>query len=205
MSRDEEWGVGDQANSKAFRRVKVASEEVELIHGQHPHSRAHNTTYARFPDGSIEAFDGHDRLLRMEFDDYNYLKTSYLSGNEVRQGGTAKLYSNGELVSSFFYRDPMRALDTMASLVEKLAAHPCRLLEPAVAKGELLGRHVYYMNEPGIITHYFPDQSAIVVAAEPGKLFPVPAYAKGDPYFDEDERATVKVDVHSTEIYWYRD
>jgi len=45
---EEQWGVGAKASAKAFMQTKVGKETVELIHGEHPHSRSDNNIYARW-------------------------------------------------------------------------------------------------------------------------------------------------------------
>lgn len=58
-----QWGVGDQADAKAFATADVAGQRVDLIHGQFPHSRRDNNTYARMSH-HIVAFDGNRPLER---------------------------------------------------------------------------------------------------------------------------------------------
>ncbi len=48
MDNENNWGVGDCADAKAFDTAIVNGRSVDLIHGEHPHSRSDNTTYARF-------------------------------------------------------------------------------------------------------------------------------------------------------------
>ena len=48
---NEQWGVGKEKDAKAFDTVKMGGEELELIFGEHPHSRQDNTIYARGKSG----------------------------------------------------------------------------------------------------------------------------------------------------------
>lgn len=102
---NENWGVGSRKDEKAFDTVKVHGHEYDLIFGEHPHSRQDNTMYTRDKNGRIEAFSGHRHPFKIEIEETNYLKESELSGDEVRKGGSAKLYVDGILCFNGFCRN----------------------------------------------------------------------------------------------------
>lgn len=106
--RCEQWGVGNKADSKAFDTALMGKQDevVELIHGEHPHIRGPNNTYARWADGDIDGFDGHRRLVDVQLHSTNYLKTSHYSGNQIRKAGTCTISIDRVQVYEFFYRDP---------------------------------------------------------------------------------------------------
>ena len=93
------WGVGDQKASPSSGEASLrGGAKVALVTGQYPHSRASEYTYARFENGEVMPFDGHRHGLRMEFEPYNYVKESGMSGNEVRKGGEARIYEGEDLL-----------------------------------------------------------------------------------------------------------
>jgi hypothetical protein len=199
---DERWGVGDKADAKAFDRTKVRNEEVELIFGEHPHSRQDNNIYARFPDGTIEGFNGHRLLHEIHFKDYNYLKTSGMSGNEVRRGGTCQITINGSVVAEFFYRDIDYALLEARQRLAKIVDHPMRLWDQDEREG-IIGRKVYWHDQPGIIKYLTKDGGVIIAPDYPdGSGFRPIAYMIED---NEDyEERDIKDNLFSHSINWFR-
>jgi len=204
---DEQWGPGDLKGAKAFATAKMQNgEEFELFNGEHPHSRNSNNQYARFKDGRIEGFDGHRVIVKVELETYNYLKQSGLSGNEVRKGGTGKIFFDGAQVAEFFYRETEYGLRRAQKLIDQLFDHPGNIWDK---KTDLKGRKVYYRDTPAVITHWFKDQGTVMVQACPGHLFPIPAYVQDDPDgngvpFEEEERHRVKCELWDPHIWWFR-
>lgn len=97
-------GVGQNAGSKAFDTVMVGDKKYELIHGEFPHSRNDNTMYVRSAGGQVTGFDGFRRPFRIEIEEYNYIKRSGLSGDEVRKGCNVKVYCGGIQIYDEFAR-----------------------------------------------------------------------------------------------------
>lgn len=206
----EEWGVGKETDAKAFDVVEVGKEQVELIFGEHPHSRRDNTVYARWENGTIEGFNGHRLIHEIKFKDHNYLKTSGLSGNEVRKGGNCEIYINNFLVETFFYRDVQWALLYAHSLIDKIHEHPIRLWDKK-ERDELVGRKVYWDNFPAKITSFIEDQACVILEPdnEDGEnLFPLSPYEKEDlkegQLVDDESKYTIKDSIYSPHIWWWR-
>lgn len=211
IDMNEQWGVGNAAESKSFDTTMVGDFEVELIHGQHPHSRCDNSMYARFPDGRIEGFDGHRLLHEIRFEDHNYLKQSGLSGNEVRKGGSCKIIINGFICKEFFYRDVTEALITARSALAKIHEHPVRLWDEADRK-RLIGRKVYYHDFPAIVEMLIKDQACVILkpdhadrAVFPPRPYELEDASRGDGDIDWGERKTAKVEIDSPHIWWWRE
>jgi hypothetical protein len=204
---DDEWGVGDRADSNAFRTVLVGDKEVELIHGEHPHSRMDNTIYARYPDGRIEDFDGHYALTSIEITESNYLKTSGLSGNEVRKACDVIIKCNGEPIYKFFTRTAEYALRKAQQVLTELAEHPAWLFD----NPDLVGRKVYWYDQPGTITMYDKEMGEVYIEPEAGKRFRPPAWMiDGEDDFqvelaEGDVADGIKDDILSPHIWWFRD
>jgi len=214
-SRKMEFGPTKKSHTeKAFDSGKMQDgTEFELVMDDLPHSTSDNTIFARFKDGRVEAFDGHRVRAKIEVEEYNYMKESGLSGNEVREGCEVKLYLDDHLVYGFFHRN---AADALLEAKQKLGAIKEVVSRLLIKSGEdpakaLAGRKVYYMDTPATIKYYFPEQGAAVFEAEPGHTFPVPAHVKEDAQRDmpemshDEDRTSTKVDILSDRIWWWRD
>lgn len=96
MSKNEKWGFG-KGDTEPFAITwlgKNKNQQLELLWGEHPHSRSNDNMYARTPSGTIFEFAGHRALIDIEFKSYNYLKESELSGDQIRKGGICKIISD---------------------------------------------------------------------------------------------------------------
>ena len=184
----EGWGVGNKANDKAFDTVQIGNQEVELIHGEHPHSRQDNNTYARWPGGGIEGFNGHRILTTIHIDEENYLKESYLSGNEVRKGAHATIYFNGHPVYEVGGREAANLLTRVHQILPQLYEHPIMLFEKDWDK-KLIGKQVAWKDRPGMVTYCFPDQGSIVID-----------FGQKDEF---GQAVDVKEDILADTINWY--
>lgn len=195
---NDQWGVGDQDNAKAFDEVLCEGSRVELIFGEHPHSRSDNNIYARFPSGEIEPFDGHRVCTKVVIQEYNYLKESELSGDEIRKGGSAKIFFDDVQVYEFFHRDTTRALIECHHMIEKLASLPIRL-----PKESPKGKKIFYREVPAVIVRHIVDQGAVIIEPDAGCQFPKPVWEDSEWYPDEER--IIKDDILSPHIWWFRD
>jgi hypothetical protein len=196
---DSDWGVGDKADAKAFATAYMrGGQKIELITGEHPHSRQDNSHYARFPGGRIEDFSGHYTSIRVEVETYNYMKESEVSGDEVRKGGGYKIMFNGRTVADGFGREIEHMLHTVERRITELLEHPLRPGRDGWEE-EAIGRKVYWNHVPAIIQRVTSD----------GDLILVP---EGDvdfwmPYWDEgyeEYRRSMKTELTSPSVWWYR-
>lgn len=201
------WGVGKDKDKKAYASTYVGKQKVDLIFGEHPHSRRDNNTYARFSDGKIEGFDGHTLLHEITFKDYNYLKESELSGDQVRKGGTCTISINGTVVETFFYREIENALHRAAHRLTEIHEFPVRLWDEK-DKASLIGRKIYFRNQPAIITDYFEDQACVMIKHDPEDtpFVPAPYDLEGVKNGEQVEYFNqVKDSIYSKNIWWWRD
>lgn len=174
---------------------------VDLVHGEHPHSRCDNTTYARWPDGRIEGFDGHRILWEVQLKESNYLKQSDLSGDEVRKGGNGVLIANGVQVYEFFFREIQRALKDASRLIEQLEECPFRIWDED-ERQRVKGRKIFWRDQPAIITGLCLDQGCVIIAPDGFKNFVAPPWRENG---DDDGERTVKAEVIDPHIWWWRD
>lgn len=199
----EGWGVGTKANEPAFDKAAVGKNEVELFFGEHPHSRQDNNIYARWPNGRIDEFDGHRRPVEIEIAESNYLKESDLSGDEIRRGGEYVIKISGVPVDGDFCRSWESAFRRIQWRLPQILEHSVRWER----EGEWLNRPVYYENVPAYIRSFIGEQGCVVIEAAEGHSFPSPAWANeedGSASYWEDHRQSVKTDILSSSIWWFR-
>jgi len=197
---DEKWGFGN-GDKKAWAKVKLGqgkhAKEVGLVHGEHPHSRQDNTTYAIEKDGTIHDFDGHRLCCKIEIEEYNYLKESHISGDEIRKGCSVKLYVNGIQILDEFSRTHEWGYKKVVDHINKLEQHwdwfPSKT-------DKYIGKVVSYNETLCKITSIITHQSCVILETIDGK--PFPNYRWNDE--DEDEKEnSIKVNITSDNIYWY--
>lgn len=198
------WGFGAGADGegwKPFERVSVEGVECELAFGEHPHSRRDNTIYVRRvgSEGEPQGFSGNRHPWRVEVQEGSYWKESELSGDCVRATCEGKLYMGEHLVGVVSGREAQPVMLKLLALMPQAAEHPVALHD-AKARGEIVGRKVYWRGEPGTIRLFFEDQLAVVIKAdtESGEF-------RRQPWSDGDDRSEVKDGIYSDGIWWFRD
>lgn len=208
MSEDQ-WGAGDKSKWSDHGTILIGqgfhTRRAKLIYGEHPHSRNDNKHYVVI-DSMNEpvGFEGHRIIVDVQVESHNYLKSSYLSGDEIRKGGTCKIFFDKIQVYEFFFREPISALRRAEALIPKIMEHSLhRYWEPEEAK-KLVGKLIFYREIPAIITSVIVDQGCIMVARRDGKDWP-PAIYDETPEWAEKEKE-VKCDlVESTTNLWFWD
>lgn len=199
----EQWGVGDQADAKAFDTVP----EGELIFGQFPHSRRDNNIYLRRPDGEVVPFDGHRRLIDVEITSSNYEKESEYSGDEIRKSVTGSIIVDGVKLVEIFGREVQQVMKWLDRAIDQFSEHESNWFSKK-AREALPGRKIYYYNQPATIKRIIEDQGCLIIETEPG--FVAPNRNDDEDDFDtwEDWRVDghyeVKDDVLSPHIWWWR-
>jgi len=197
------WGVGKEANSKPYDTVKIGEKDYELIHGEFPHSRRDNTTYARSKENPerIYGFDGHRLPFKIEIEESNYLKSSHLSGDEIRKSCTGKLSLNGVVIFECGGRTYERAFSNIRkfidSMEEKWSWYPNKL-------EEWTGKIIKYEGQLFRIESFIVSQGCMILVTPDGKprkpfAYEQEEFEKGDFYGNE----SVKIEVNSERIWWY--
>jgi len=201
---ESKWGVGANADAKAFDTIDVHGRPYELIFGEHPHSRQDNNIYARGPDGEIEGFDGHRLCWRVEVAEHNYLKESELSGDEIRKGGAYRLFVDDKCIFEGFCRSVDSGMRMAQQKMHELseAAGGDWLREKDRAK--LVGRKVYYHGAPAVITSLIVDQGCVIIAPEDGHKLVAPPYEDDPDEWALEHQDGVKDEVTSPHIWWWR-
>ncbi len=199
MSNDEKWGAGHPDKWNRFGTVKVSNAFYPLIFGEHKHSTSENNQYAIVSEHDDPVpFSGYRHLIDLDFRSTNYLKESYLSGDEIRKGGNCAIISDGVQIYEFFFRDIQYALRKAASILDKLGDIAFNYYD-ADERKSLVGRKIYYHNQPAIITGLIEDQGCVMIKAEDGTKFKFP-YMEDD----DDDNEIIKDDILSPHIWWWR-
>ena len=206
----DEWGIGDPAKARSLGSTTIGEERerpLELLWGEHPHSRSDNNLYARDSYGTIFEFDGHRVLIDVTLRSYNYLKESYLSGDEIRRGGRCVLSADREPVFAFFFRDVSWALRHADHLIGVLGEHASGVMNKR-ERDSLRGRKIYWDRTPAVIERFLAEDGDLVIKAEPGHQFQPSIWAieggEADDWNDGD-RTTVKDSLLSEKIWWHRE
>lgn len=194
----EKWGAGDPAKWSDHGEITMHGKQYPLIYGEHPHSVSANHHYALM-DGKPVEFDGHRILIGVELLPENYVKESELSGNEIRCGGTGRIFADGEQVFEFFFRSTEWALLKAHHLIGQLREHSSGWMLKK-ERDKLVGRPIYYREKAAVVQRLIVDQGCLIVTSSIGIPFPPPVYSERN---DEHE-TSVKVEVTDPNIWWFR-
>lgn len=204
MEENEKWGVGNRKDEKAFHTVTLGQmndqhkEEAELIFGEHPHSRQDNNIYVRKKDGEIEGFSGHRIPMRIEIEEYNYMKRSGVSGNEVRKGGNVKVYADGIQIFDGFCRSYdygyRQATDFINSLELMWDWFPKKVENK-------IGTVVAYNEQLFKIESFIISQGCMILVTLDGK--PRKRFIWEDLDDFDDESGDTKVEITAPGLSWY--
>jgi len=201
------WGYGNPEDKKPFATAIMGSADrprpIELLHGEHPHSRSDNSIYARDEWGNVHDFDGHRILIDIVVRSENYMKESELSGDEIRKGGRATIIADGVEVFEFFFRDPQRALLRAHQIIGELRDNASGWLVKS-EREKLIGRRIWYERTPAIIERLVEDQGCIIIKPDVADVFPRPVWSSDDDCYGDD-RDSLKIEVTSPAIWWWRD
>lgn len=196
----DKWGIGENGESKSFGKAVFGQGEnktvVDLIHGDYPHSRNDNTTYARTKEGAIYDFDGHRLAFKIEIEEFNYLKTSGLSSDEIRKGCSVKVFVNGVQILDDFARGYERGCKKAERYIESLELMWDWFPFNVESK---IGKIVSYENQPCKIRRFIVEQGCMILATLDGQPFrPFASYEDGD-----EMESEIKVEINSPKIWWY--
>lgn len=200
MTAKDRWGVGKEKGAPAWDRALIEGRMVDLVWGEFPHSRSDNQVYARFPGGRIVGFDGHRVQIRVEFATENYVKESGLSGDEVRKGGTLRVWFDGFLVVEEFCREHEYALELARRRISEVFESHVQFWKEEERK-KLPGRKVYWQVWPGVISSYVDGGFVMIRPEAPAKAFPPVPHQRED---GEAGYKSVKVSILDRSIWWTR-
>lgn len=199
----DEWGFGNGAGGegwKPFETANVDGQDVELAFGEHPHARRDNTIYAKTPGGHIVGFSGHRAALKIEVEEQNYLKSSELSGDEVRGVAVGTVHAGGLLVLRETGRDAQSVMLRLLTKIPMAMEHSVALWN-ARERQRVKGRKVYWRGEPAVVERFDEYMLEVTIRAETES-----GAFRRMPWDDSDDsRTTVRDDVYSKDIWWWRE
>jgi len=194
---DENWGIGDAVNKKPFGEARLGDEDVELIFGQYPHSRQDNNIYAKTKGGSIYGFSGHRLCFKILIEENNYLKTSSLSGDEIRKSCTGKLSVNGVQVFEAWHRGYERCYQKIQEFILNMEEHWGWY--PLQTEKEI-GRVIGYREQLFKIKSFIIPQGCMILETLDGNPRKKFLWEDNDDYEGE---STVKVEITADGITWF--
>jgi hypothetical protein len=205
------WGPGNKLNAKAFTTTTVGApdqeRQIELFFGEHPHSRMDNSVYARDDSGFTAGFSGHHSPVSIIVEEYNYLKSSGLSGDEYRRACNTKVLIARKHVYTLGHgRDWLYAVTRLPDVVTRLQEHPVRFWSDEDIRS-LEGRKVWYADQPAVVRRWSPDMGVFIESVN-GRFRP-PGWAQAsqdqiDNWNDEYAEG-LYIDVLDARINWFRD
>lgn len=163
-------------------------------------------------------FRGHHTQVDIEFSTMNYRDTHEWKGrDDIQAGGAWKISLNRQPVYDGHIGDPMYALDRLREKLHWLLSadnHALNLSDPRPFHDQLVGRRVYWHDVPAVITSTVLDQGCVILAPIGRAHFPrqardLDAEPDGSGHdeqdlWDEYEERTVKVEIDSPHIWWWR-
>ena len=174
-----------------------ASTRLPIFFGNHPHGRRDNSVYAAHENGEAAPCSGHRCRRRVEVREFNYFHKG-----EIRGRAAGFLYLEDVLVYGKQFGDAQNALLWFATNTHQLLEHPVNFLWSKEGRfPDLIGRKVYWRFQPGVVTEYFADQGAAIIrAATENGSFAAQVVPTDEPH----EEATVKEDILSNDVWWFR-
>jgi len=195
---DDKWGPGNLSKIKIFETNRFDNgTKLELFFGEHPHSRQDGTIYARTPDGGIYGFDGHRRRMKIDIEEFNYLKTSELSGDEVRKGCKGKLFVNDVQCYTTTGRTYEGVFHSIQNWVAKMETNWDWY--PHNVKKEI-GRVIGYQEQLFRIKSFDIEEGTMIIETADG--LPRKRFLWEDPE-DFEMESKIVVDIISPQITWY--
>jgi hypothetical protein len=178
----------------------IETENIGLFFGDKPHSTNDNSIYAETNDGRVYDFDGHRIPFKIEIEEFNYLKSSGLSGDEIRKACRGKLYVKGiqcyEVGHRTYDRCYKNISDFIDSMEEKWSWYPFHT-------DEWLGKTIGYREQLFKIDKFIIGQACMMLTPIYGKRHKF--LWEDDEDYDPDDPETheIKVEINSSVITWY--
>lgn len=101
--------------------------------------------------------------------------------------------------------DSFHSIEAAQEAIDKFREHPIEF-DTYTWKDKLIGRKVWFDDQPAIVTDYVDGQACVILKPEEGKYFKVPSKFKNESYMHGFyEESDVKVEVLSKSIWWFRE
>lgn len=126
----------------------------------------------------------------------NYVKYKY-DNSDIRGSVFCEIFLNGDKVYEFGAGSIEYATARAVVLKSEIMEHPFDFSNP---DGEI-GRKVFYKDEPAVVERVILDQGCVILRKDAHGNFKKPIW---DDEGWEDEDSTVKEDILSDHIWWWR-
>lgn len=201
----ETWMREHNQNTKPFAETTIGKTTLQLIHEYDESGTLRER--AVYPNGHKEEFAGHRVPLRVEFEEYNYLKESELSGDEIRKGGTCRIFAAGEQVDEFFFRDVSNAILRASDRISRLWDCSCSWWSKT-EREKLPGRRLYYRDFPAVVDRLIVEQGCLILKPDGAEKFPPSACdieeSKDLGGMEPSDGGYAKVEYWDPHIWWWR-
>lgn len=108
---------------------------------------------------------------------------------------------NGDHFYDFSCNDFSYGLSKAQVLITNIKEHPINFSEYEFNK-KIIGRKIFYRDEPAIITDYCEGQCSIIIEPDGIEKFSAPCWAEGD--WEEYEKS-LKIDcLEDNSVWWFR-
>lgn len=184
---------------KPFTTVIVEGHSRDLHFGE-AHSTSSKHDYVKLAGDEFVPFDGHRKCIKIELEENNYLKESYLSGDEVRENCTVKVFINGVQVYEDWHRTYGQAYKKAEHFIEKVEDLDWFPLQTESKVGTKVG----YREQIFRISSFCIDQGCMILETLDGK--PRKAFiSENDPEWDDpsDIDNSLKVEITDPAIWWW--
>lgn len=152
-------------------------------------------------------FMGERILVDVTIESWNQRRVHEWKGyDEIKASCVAKVFFNRIPVWEVSGREPRWVLARVQEDIRKLM--DCDALTEFVIGKEdaLIGRKIFYREQPGIITRFIEEQGCIMIQADPGPWLPAPWQISSDIGLEDyDMSEEIKDQILSPHIWWHRD
>lgn len=169
-------------------------------------SNDENDLYAKFDDGEIIPFKGHPEKFSVEINTWNDLQKSDLLGSEIKKAATCHIMIDDRLARIIEGTDIQDLLMKADRAISELKTMPLSICRDGT---DLIGREIYYDNQPAIIGNVDELNNYIYIVPDLKFLsnFNPPAYAiednEGDEWIEMYGKGMLIRD-YDEKIWWWR-
>lgn len=205
------WGAGPASEWHFLERQRFDDgKEFRVFMGEHPHSRNDNNFYALVDGEGPFRFSGHHVRTSVEVTEFNYLKSSSLTGDEIRSGCHVDIKLDDRLVYRHFACSAQNGLIWALANLPEFMEHPVCLWqrpEPDNQWPDLIGRRVFWQGQPGVVTDFDPRGGRVTILYDVDDIRAADAEGFADDLVSTDNLSrmdALQEDLLSWRIDWFR-
>lgn len=161
------------------------------------HSWWENNGYVK-SGNNFYGFSGHHRPLRVDIREFNYLKESHLSGDEVRKGGSVEIYLGEVKIFEDFCRSYQQGHESAIRFIYNMELFWDWFPGDV---DSVIGKVVGFKGKPMKVDRVIVSQACVILETLDGK--PVGQFPLEEPDSEQDYSTTIKDYIFSPSINWY--